>query len=51
MHRLWFYQDYVGHLSHSSSLVRNWAFEAINEQYPRRFSPEIAMLIGESRQE
>jgi HEAT repeat protein len=47
MHRLWSYQDYVGHLSHSSSLVRNWAFEAISEQYPRRFSPEVAVLIGD----
>ena len=47
MKKLWSYQDYVNHLSHSSSLVRKWAFEAISEQYPRRFSPEVAVLIGD----
>ena len=47
MKKLWSYQDYVNRLSHPSNLVRKWAFEAINEQYPRRFSPEVAILIGD----
>ncbi len=47
MHRIWSYQDYVSHLSHSSSLVRTWAFKKISEQYPRRFAQEVGMLIGD----
>ena len=47
MHRIWSYQDYVSHLSHSSSLVRTWAFKKISEQYPLRFAQEVGMLIGD----
>ena len=47
MHGIWSYNDYVSLLSHSNSLVRKWAFKKINEQYPRRFSPEVGMLIGD----
>jgi hypothetical protein len=47
MNRIWSYQDYIKHLSHSSSLVRTWAFKKITEQYPRHFSLEVGMLIGD----
>jgi len=47
MHRLWSYDDYVGHLSHSSNLVRNWAYYGIEKQYPRRFCREVSRLIDD----
>ncbi len=48
MHQLWSYRDYVDHLSHSNSLVRRWAFEAIEKRFPRRFTTEVVKLIGDS---
>jgi hypothetical protein len=48
MHQLWSYQDCVDHLSHSNSLVRRWAFEAIEKRFPRRFTTGVAKLIGDS---
>ena len=48
MHQLWSYQDYVCYLTHSNSLIRRWAFKAIEERFPRRYTPEVAKLIGDS---
>ena len=47
MNKLWNYEDYVKHLSHRSSLVRRWAFEALEEHYPNRFTDEISNLVGD----
>lgn len=48
MHQLWSYQDYVERLNHPNNLVRIWAFEAIKKKFPRRYTTEIAILIGDS---
>lgn len=48
MHQLWSYQDHVSYLTHSNNLVRRWAFNAIEERSPRRYTPEVAKLIGGS---
>ncbi|MFP3870454.1 MAG: HEAT repeat domain-containing protein [Syntrophobacteria bacterium] len=45
MHRLWDYKDYVKYLTHSDYLVRRWAFKAIQEQFPRRYTPQVARLL------
>jgi len=48
MNRLWSYRDYVEHLRHPHSLVRRWAFKAIETQFPRVFTKEVSNLIGDS---
>jgi len=48
MRQLCSYQDYVDHLTHPGSLVRRWAFEAIEKRFPRRYTGEVAKLIGDS---
>jgi|GEM_PF-3678987 len=56
MHQLWSYRDYVDHLTHSSNLVRRWAFEAIEERFSRRYTKgsrknkfaELALRFGRS---
>ena len=48
MHQLWSYQDYVSYLTHTNNLVRRWAFKAIEERFPRRYTPEAAKLVGDS---
>lgn len=48
MEKLWTYQDYVGHLSHPNSLVRRWAFDALDTQYSRVYTKEVASLLGDS---
>jgi len=48
MHQLWSYHDYVDHLTHPNDLVRRWAFKAIKERFPRRYTKEVANLIGDS---
>lgn len=47
MKRLWNLTDYIEKLSHHSGLVRRWAFEAIEELYPRQYVKEVSNLIGE----
>jgi len=47
MHILWTYKDYVKHLSHKNSLVRRWAFDAITNRYPNKYSSEVSRLIGD----
>ena len=47
MHILWTYEDYVKHLSHKNSLVRRWAFDAITNRYPNKYSDEVSRLIGD----
>jgi len=47
MNKLWHYEDYVKHLSQKSSLVRRWAFEALEEYYSNRFTDEISNLVGD----
>jgi hypothetical protein len=48
MRQLWSYQDYLSHLTHTNNLVRRWAFKAIEKRFPRRYTPEVAKLIGDS---
>ncbi len=50
MQRLWTYEDFVGRLAHSSSLVRTWAFDIIEKRFPRRYTPDVAKLIGDPDQ-
>ncbi|MBU3950420.1 MAG: hypothetical protein KJ826_19650, partial [Proteobacteria bacterium] len=47
MNKLWDYQDYVNHLSHKNRLVRRWAFEALENHYPNRYTDEVCKLIGD----
>jgi hypothetical protein len=47
MNRLWNYEDFVERLTHSSSLVRTWAFDIIERRFPRYYTPEVAKLIGD----
>jgi len=47
MNRLWSYQNYVEHLSHANTFVRRWAFKAIENQFPRKFTKEVSILIGD----
>ncbi len=48
MNPIWTYQDYVNHLAHPNNLVRKWAFDALDERYPRCFTKEVSSLIGDS---
>jgi hypothetical protein len=50
MQPLWSYQDFVSHLNHSNSRVRTWAFEIVKDRFPRRYTPEVAELIGDQDQ-
>jgi len=47
MNRLWNHEDYVKFLSHGNSLVRRWAFEALEKKYPNRYTDEISKLISD----
>lgn len=47
MKKLWNYEDYVNHLSHPNKLLRSWAFEALEEHYPNKYTDEISNLIGD----
>jgi hypothetical protein len=47
MQLLWNHQEIVDFLSHPHDLVRRWAFDIIEERFPRQFTPEVAKLIGD----
>ena len=47
MKKLWDYDDYVNHLSHQNKIVRCWAFAAIENHYPNRYTDEVCNLIGD----
>jgi len=47
MSKLWDYEDYVNHLSHSNQLVRRWAFDAIENRYANKYTDEVCNLIGD----
>ena len=47
MEPLFDYQDYVDYLGHSSDLVRQWAFSAIERRFPRRCTSQVSQLIGD----
>jgi HEAT repeat protein len=47
MNKLWDYEDYVNHLSHQNKLVRCWAFAAIENHFPNRYTDEVCSLIGD----
>jgi HEAT repeat protein len=47
MNRLWDYEDYVNHLSHQNKIVRRWAFAAIENHFPNRYTDEVCNLIGD----
>jgi hypothetical protein len=47
MRRLWNYEDYVKYLSHDNSLVREWAFDALEKKYANRYTDEISKLISD----
>jgi hypothetical protein len=47
MNKLWDYDDYVNHLSHQNKIVRCWAFAAIENHYPNRYTDEVCNLIGD----
>ena len=47
MHKLWTYEDYVKYLFHENCLVRRWAFDAIENQYPEKYCDEVSKLIGD----
>lgn len=50
MQKLWSYQEYVDFLTHSNPLVRQWAFDALDVQYSRVYTKEVASLIGDSNE-
>jgi len=50
MEPLFDYQDYVDYLGHSSDLVRQWAFSAIERRFPRRCTSQVSQLIGDSNE-
>ena len=50
MEPLFDYQDYVDYLGHSSDLVRQWAFSAIQRRFPRRCTSQVSQLIGDSNE-
>jgi len=50
MRKLWNYQDYVNHLSHQNKLVRRWALEGLENQYPNRYTDEVSKLIGDENE-
>jgi len=50
MEPLFHYQDYVDYLGHSSNLVRQWAFSAIERRFPRRCTSQVSQLIGDSNE-
>lgn len=50
MQKLWEFEDYVGHLKHANSSVRNWAFDAVEKHFPRRFAAEASGLIGDENE-
>ncbi len=47
MNRLWRYQDFVKHLSHENTLVRRWAFHAVENRYQNRYTDEVSRLIND----
>jgi HEAT repeat protein len=47
MNKLWDYEDYVNHLSHQNKIVRRWAFAAIENHYPNRYTDEVCNLIDD----
>lgn len=47
MDRLWNYEGYVKFLSHENSLVRRWAFDALEKHYPNQYTDEISKLISD----
>ena len=47
MNKFWDYEDYVNHLSHQNKIVRQWAFAAIKNHYPNRYTDEVCNLIGD----
>jgi len=50
MNKLWDYEDYVNHLSHRNKIVRRWAFAAIENHYPNRYTDEVCSLIGDEEE-
>ncbi len=47
MNKLWNYEDYVKFLSHPHWLLRRWAFTALEERFPNRYTDEVAILISD----
>ena len=47
MNRLWNYEDYTNYLSHRNRMVRRWAFAALENHYPNRYTDEVCNLIGD----
>ncbi len=47
MAKLWKYEDYVDALSHENSLVRRWAFDALEKRYPNTYTDEVSTLISD----
>jgi len=47
MNKLWNYEDFVNHLSHQNKIVRRWAFAAIENHFPNRYTDEVCNLIGD----
>jgi hypothetical protein len=47
MNKIWGYEDYVNHLSHPNKIVRSWAFAALENHYPNRYTDEVCLLIGD----
>ena len=47
MNKLWDYEDYVKHLFHPNQQVRSWAFSALENHYPNRYTDEVHTLIGD----
>jgi len=47
MNKLWNYKDYVRHLNNPNKLLRRWAFKALEEHFPNRYTDEVSNLIGD----
>lgn len=47
MNKLWDYEDYVKHLSHTNGLVRRWAMRRLEHRYPNRYADDVRFLIDD----
>lgn len=47
MKKLWDYEDYVNRLSHANKLVRRWAFNALENHFPNKYTDKVCILIND----
>jgi len=48
MNLIWKYEDYVNYLAHKNIIIRRWAFDAIENRYPNRYTDAVSNLLGDA---